>query len=125
MIKKRRGSAKAALGQQRAELKRKAPGKRFIGEGGDPAQARAAERARVLQMQAAAARAAANAAQLHEAEDARREDHHSRLYFAGQLVRDTTRLARTVAGLPLRMASVAAGVPFRLISAVWLRPREA
>ncbi|HET7754421.1 MAG TPA: translation initiation factor IF-2 [Anaeromyxobacteraceae bacterium] len=121
MIKKRRGSAKGAIGQQRAETKRNAPGKRFIGEDAGAAEAKQAERAKVIQMQAAARAAAARA---REEEDLRQE-RSSKLRIAGRLVRDTTRLAGTVARLPLRIASAAVSVPLRFVSAVWLHPREA
>jgi hypothetical protein len=119
MIKKRRGSAKAALGQQRSELRRSAKGKRFIGEDNGAEVARAAERAKVVQMQFAA-RAAAE-----RAEEAAHREQRSTLRAAGRLVVDTTRLAGTLARLPLRMASVAAALPFRFASAMWLRTREA
>lgn len=122
MIKKRRGSAKAAVGQQRAQIRRDARGKRFVGEDTGAEQARAAERAKVLQMQAAARLASERA---HEVEAERREHSTSRLRVAGRLVRDTTRLARTVAGLPLRVASAAVSIPLRLATAIWLRPHEA
>ena len=114
MVKKRRGSAKAALGQQRSELKRTAKGKQFIGEDTGSEHARAVERAKVLQMQAAAR---------HASERVR--DETSRWRVVGRLVRDTTRLAGTVAGLPWRMASAAVSVPVRLASVLLLRPREA
>ena len=119
MIKKRRGSAKATLGQQQAELKRSAKGKRFIGQDTGADEARSAERAKVIQMQAAA-RAAAERAR--EAEEQR---NGSRLRAAARLVRDTTRLAGTVAVLPLRVARASAGLPLRFVSAMWLRQREA
>lgn len=126
MIKKRRGSAKAALGQQKAELRRSAKGKRFIGDDSGAAEARQAERAKVLQMQLAARAAAARARETDEHERQHDDgEHRSRWVVAGHLVRDTTRLARTVAGLPLRVASAAASVPLRFFSAMWLRPREA
>jgi hypothetical protein len=126
MIKKRRGSAKAALGQQKAELRRSARGKRFIGDDTGAAEARQAERAKVLQMQAAARAAAARAREAdHREHEAELRERQSRWVVAGHLVRDASRLARTVAGLPLRVASAAASVPIRFVSAMWLRPREA
>lgn len=106
------------MGQQRAELKRTAPGKRFIGDTGAE-EARQAERAKVTQMQAVARAAALRV----EEEEALRNG--SRLRAAVRLVRDTTRLAGTVAGLPLRLATSAATLPLRFVSAVLLRPREA
>lgn len=123
MIKKRKGSAKAAIGQQRAWTKRNAPGKRFIGDDADAQQARQAELAKVHQMQMAARAAAERARELQTEELSR--DERSRLRAARHLVRDTARLAGTLARLPLRMATAAASVPLRFVSAMLLHPREA
>lgn len=145
MVKKRRGSAKGTIGRQRAELRRSAPGKQFIGEAaGESARARAAERARVAELQAEARAAQMREAEARAAERSKVVQMHaavraaasrareleqlanrSRLRAAARLVVDTTRLARTVFGLPLRIASAAASIPVRFASAVLLRPREA
>jgi len=103
-VKKRPESAKATLGRQRAQTKRGAPGKRFIGEtAGQSAAARRAELERVARM------AEADAA-------ARRLERIRRTPIARvvlELVENTARLAATLAW-----------APFRLGMAFW-RPREA
>jgi hypothetical protein len=121
MVKNRRGAAKATIGQQTAELKRTAPGKRFVGEGG-AAEARAAERAKVLRMQIAAREAEQRAARERAATQAREERLHAPLWEAfGGLVLDSARLATTIAALPMRFARL----PFRVAAALVPRFRSA
>ena len=74
------------MGQQRAELKRTAPGKRFIGDTGAE-EARQAERAKVTQMQAVA-RAAALRVEEETDEDAddagRQQSEHGEVGIAAE-----------------------------------------
>jgi hypothetical protein len=115
MAKQRQNGAKAALGQQGAQLKRNAHGKRFVGDDGGAHQAREAERAKVHQMQLAARDAAQRAAKRQEARRAHEALVHRPLWegVAG-LALQSARLATTVLALPLR----AARLPFRLAASV-------
>jgi hypothetical protein len=94
MAKIRRLDPKAALGQQRAELKRGARGKLHIGDDTGSAAGKAAERARVRAMQ-----------ELHAAREAAERRREPLAAILGDLVADTFRLARTLLGVPFRMAS--------------------
>src|SRR5690242_21959687 len=108
MVKRRRSSAKAALGQQEAELKRSARGKQFAGQDTGAQHAREEERAKVHRMQIAAREAAMRAAR--EQERAAREQEarraHEQLVHrplwegAAGLVLQSARLASTVLALP-------------------------
>jgi hypothetical protein len=111
MIKKRRSSAKAALGQQEAAVKRRAYGKRFVGDDTGAERGRAAERAKVLQMQAAARAATQRPRGGGEGEgegEAAAADVLSRPWWEaiGGLAVESFRLATTVAWLPVRIAKL-------------------
>jgi hypothetical protein len=106
MQKKRKGSAKAAIGQQAADVRRGAPGgRRFIGDDTGAAAARAAERERVHRMQVAARAAAARAAEEHEQLRQLAERRPPALERVGAVVLDSVRLATTLAGIPFRIAA--------------------
>ena len=105
----RRGESKAALGRQRAELRRGARGKARIGDDTGAAAGRAAELAKVHRMQEL----------LHEGERERRraqaearrgeELHAERLQeplgaLALDVVAGSLRIARTLVALPFRVA---------------------
>lgn len=97
----RPGAAKQALAQQEAQVRRSAPGKRFVGEAAAQSrQAREAERERVERMAAedAVEQAAAR-------EEARREEILAEPLsdILSDLVRDTWQLARTLASAPFRI----------------------
>jgi hypothetical protein len=122
MIKKRRGAAKAAIGQQEAELRRGARGKRFVGDDTGAAQARAAERAKVMRMQLAAREAAQRVAREQEAERVHAALASRPLWEAvGGLALASARLAASMARVPLRLARLplrAAALPFRAAAAL-------
>jgi hypothetical protein len=120
MIKKRRSSAKAAFGQQEAESKRGARGKQFVGDDTGSAEAKAAERAKVLRMQAAAREASPRAAREQE-HDRAHDELVSRPWWeaVGGLVVESARLATTIAWLPVRMAKL----PFRMVASLVPRLR--
>jgi hypothetical protein len=129
MIKKRRGSAKAAIGQQQAEIRRSARGKRFVGDDTGAAEGRAAERAKVLRLQVAAREAALHAAHEQEAERMAAERAERPLWEAlGGLALSSARLAASVARLPFRLARIplrAAALPFRVAASLVPRPGAA
>lgn len=105
----RRGESKAALGQQRAELRRRARGKVHIGDDTGAGAGRAAELAKVHRMQEL----------LHEEERASelpdlgaRQEEQQRaeqaeeplLAIALDIVADGLKIARTLVALPFRLA---------------------
>jgi hypothetical protein len=91
MAKNRPGSARDALGQQLAQSRRGAPGKRFIGETAEQsASARRAEREKVERMV--------------EEDAARRRDAEPISAILMDLVEDTYHLARTLFWAPFRLA---------------------
>ncbi|ACG73327.1 translation initiation factor IF-2 [Anaeromyxobacter sp. K] len=100
-VKNRPGAAKQVLAQQRAEVRRSAPGKRFVGDAAAQSrEAREAERERVGQM------AAENAMERAEAvEQERLEEIHEEALsdILSDLVRDTWQLARTLVSAPFRI----------------------
>jgi hypothetical protein len=120
MAKTRRIDSKAALAQQRAELRRGARGKAFVGDDTGAAAAKADERARVHRMQELQhEREAANAREagaLRDAEqawalerergerrlDERRDQPLVALFV--ELAADSFRLARTLVSFPFRLA---------------------
>jgi hypothetical protein len=121
MIKRRRSSAKAAFGQQEADTRRSARGKRFIGEDTGAAQARAAERAKVLRLQVAAHEAERRMAEQHAAEEAHAEILRRPWWEAvGGLVLGSARLATAVATLPFRVATL----PLRVVGSLVPRLRS-
>jgi len=95
MAKMRRVDSKSALRQQQAAIRRGARGKAHIGDDTGSAAGKAAERAKVLRMQAEY-----RARQEHEAH---REEPIAEL--VAELVSDTLALARTVVSAPFRIAS--------------------
>ncbi len=122
MIKKRRSSAKAAFGQQEAMIRRSARGKRFVGDDTGSAQARAAERAKVLRLQVAAHEAERRATERRAAEQAHEEVLRRPWWEAvGGLVLGSARLATSVAFLPFRVAKL----PFRIAASLVPRLRTA
>ncbi|GEJ58432.1 translation initiation factor IF-2 [Anaeromyxobacter diazotrophicus] len=97
MANVRRFDSKAALGQQRAELRRSARGKVHIGDDTGSAAGRAAERAKVHQLQEAE----------HERREAARPEPLSAI--VADLVTDSLKLARTLVSAPFRMAAALRG----------------
>ena len=98
MAKIRRLDPKAALGQQRAELKRSAHGKLHIGDDTGSAAGKAAERAKVRLMQ-----------EVHAAREAAERRREPLAAIVSDLVTDTLKLARTILSIPFRMASALRG----------------
>src|SRR5512138_2547932 len=92
--KNRPGSAKRAMGVQEAQLRRGAPGKRFIGETSrQSARARQAEREKVERMA--------------EVDDARHRAEALGIPISAvvaELVQDAARLVRTLVLAPFRIA---------------------
>jgi hypothetical protein len=125
MAKIRRIDSKSALAQQRAELRRGARGKAFVGDDTGSDAARAAERAKVHRMQELQqARAAANARDSEIARDAEeawqaeramerertaahRDEPLVALFL--ELAADSFRLARTLVSFPFRLAAALRG----------------
>lgn len=121
MAKMRRLDSKAALGQQRAELRRAARGKVHVGDDTGSARGRAAERAKVHRMQEAqhAEETAEERRRFlqelrrereraeQEAAEVRRSEHlHEPLsVLFRELLSDSVRLARTFVLLPFRVAA--------------------
>jgi hypothetical protein len=90
-VKNRPGSARRALGQQMAQSRRGAPGKRFIGETADQsASARLAQREKVGRMA--------------EEDTARRRAQEPLSAILFDLAENTYRLARTLVAAPFRLA---------------------
>ncbi len=98
MANVRRSDSKAALSQQRAELRRSARGKAHIGDDTGSASARAAERAKVHRMQ-----------EIRHAEEESARLPEPMIAIVADLVSDTLKLARTVVSVPFRMASALRG----------------
>jgi hypothetical protein len=97
----RPGSARRRIGRQRAETRRNAPGKRFIGERAEQsAAARRAELQRVREL--AQAEAAARRAEALE---------RPLVAIVVELVQGATRLAATLATAPLRLAIATLRIP--------------
>ena len=94
MAKIRRLDPKAALGQQRAELKRSTHGKLHIGDDTGSAAGKAAERAKVRAMQ-----------ELYAAREAAERRREPLTAIVVDLVTDTLKLARTLLSVPFRLAS--------------------
>ena len=94
----RQFDSKAALGLQRAELRRSARGKVHIGDDTGSAAGRAAERDRVHRLQ-----------ELQRAQEksARRAEPMGAI--VADLITDTLKLARTLVSVPFRMASALRG----------------
>lgn len=107
MAKRERLDPKAALGQQEAELRRSGRGKQFVGDDVGAARGRAAERAKVHELQRE------YAVQLAHEERLRRPLWEG---VAG-LVLDGARVAGALVRLPFRMARL----PFRVAAS--LMPR--
>jgi hypothetical protein len=100
-VKNRPGSAKQVLAQQRAEVRRSAPGKRFVGDAAAQSrEAREAERERVARMAAEDAVERAVAAEEERLEEIRQEALSDIL---SDLLRDTWQLARTLVSAPFRI----------------------
>lgn len=92
--KNRPSSAKNAMGQQEAQVRRGAPGKRFIGEtAAQSGQARQAQRDRVERM-----------AEIDDAERRAEAIGEPLAAILAELVEDTVRLARTLLAAPFRIA---------------------
>jgi hypothetical protein len=131
MAKIRRLDSKAALAQQRAELKRGARGKAFVGDDSGSSAGRAAERAKVHRMQEQHEREEVERRQAEverrQAEQRAREEwarvelereHEERMNepvsaIVADLVSDSLRLARTLLSFPFRMAVALWGHRFR------------
>jgi hypothetical protein len=88
---------KAALGQQRAELRQGARHKQFVGDDAASRAARAAELERVRQM-----REEREGAEARERSRAIKREPISAI--VGELASDAFKLARTLVALPFRMA---------------------
>jgi hypothetical protein len=97
MANMRRFDSKAALGQQRAELRRSARGKTHIGDDTGSAAARAAERAKVYRMQ-----------EIRHAEEESARLPEPLAAVVADLIADSLKLARTLVSLPFRIASALA-----------------
>lgn len=95
------GSSRDLLARQQADVRRSAPGKRFIGDTAE--QARAARKAQLERVE-----------KMVEADAAARRAEEPITALLATLVRDTLGLARTLAA-----------APFRLALAVLRPPREA
>ncbi len=95
MANMRRFDSKAALAQQRAELRRSARGKAHIGDDTGSAAGRAAERERVHRLQEMQRRAF------------RRQEPITAI--VADLVIDSFKLARTLITLPFRLAAALRG----------------
>jgi hypothetical protein len=98
MANMRRFDSKAALAQQRAELRRSARGKTHIGDDVGSASARAAERAKVHRMQ-----------EVRRAEEESARLPEPMIAVVADLLSDTFKLARTLVSLPFRMATALRG----------------
>jgi hypothetical protein len=98
MANMRRFDSKAALGQQRAELRRSARGKAHIGDDTGSASARAAERAKVHRMQ-----------EIRHAKEESARLPEPLAAIVADLVTDTLKLVRTLVSLPFRMGSALRG----------------
>lgn len=94
-VKNRPGSARAAMGQQEARMRRGAPGKRFIGEGAEQsAKARRDERRKVERM-----------AEIDAAERRAEEIGTPVAAILAELAADAVRLARSLALAPFRIVT--------------------
>jgi hypothetical protein len=92
--KNRPGSTRSTLGQQEAEVRRGAPGKRFIGEAAEQSQrARRAERQKVERM-----------AEVDAAERRARAVRVPVSAILAEVVQDAFRLARSLFAAPFRIA---------------------
>jgi hypothetical protein len=103
MAKMRRTDAKEALGRQRAQLRRGARGKSFVGQDAGSSAGRAAEleRVRRLRERLAAERAREREARLHE--EVLRTPISALLL---DVAVDGARLAGTLLALPFRVAAI-------------------
>jgi hypothetical protein len=123
MAKIRRLDSKAALGQQRAELRRGARGKAFVGDDSGSSAARATERAKVHRMQELQ-RGHETPERQRQLDQSRQESDRAESWRRGHgsdrmqepvvailadLVADSMRLARTLLTLPFRLAAALRG----------------
>src|SRR5512134_815606 len=93
--KNRPRSAKDAMGQQAAQVRRGAPGKRFIGDAATQSlEARQAQRKRVERM-----------AEIDDAERRAVEPGEPVAAILAELVEDAVRLVRTLVASPFRIAA--------------------
>ena len=113
MAKMRQMDSKAALGRQRAELRRAARGKQPVGDDMGSAAGRAAEREKVhrmLELQHAREDEAERDMRRRHEEALRQEQlHRPVVALFAELVGDSYRLARTLVLLPFRIASALRG----------------
>jgi hypothetical protein len=109
MAKMRRTDSKVALGNQRAELRQGSRHPQFVGADAAAGAARAAERAKVRDMQRerqGADREAMRLEQVLRDRAAERRSGEPLSALLADLVGDSVRLARTLLSLPLRMLAV-------------------